>query len=205
MNEATATAIPVTLFFDYNCPFCYVASHRLERLGQRHALEILWRFLEIHPENPAKGKPLSELDYPPQQWRQMCAQLQGMLEEEGLPWGGRTFTTNTRKAILLAQLVLLMHPGRFMALHHALFHAYFADCRNIGDETVLRELAREHGVEDAMRVAWDTPKAMKVLLSHVEAAQELELTGVPTLVVAGRPFTGAASMDILDQALRERA
>jgi len=197
-------AIPVTLFFDYNCPFCYVASHRLERLQQRFNLDVLWRFVEIHPDNPAAGKPLAELGYDPARWRSMMDSLQAMVDEEGLPWGGRDFTTNTRQAILLAQMTLLMRPRAFPPLHRALLHAYFAQCRNIGDQAVLRELAREHGLEDVLEQAWTSSKATEVLLGHVEAARELGLSGVPTLVVANRPFSGAVSMEVLEQALLQQ-
>lgn len=204
MTETTTTAgIPVTLYFDYNCPFCYVASHRLERLKECYPLDILWRFVEIHPENPATGRSVHELGYDPAQWQAMTDNLERMVKEDGLAWTPRTFTTNTRQALLLAQMTLLMYPDRFPALHRQLFHAYFAEGRNIGDETVLRELADELGLQEVLPQAWETPQAIQLLLSHVEAAQELGLTGVPTLVVAKRPFSGAVSMDILEQALRE--
>lgn len=204
MSELIKTpGIPVTLFFDYNCPFCYVASHRLERLNERRPLDILWRFVEIHPENPASGKPLSELGYDPERWNSMMNSLQRMLEEENLPWHERSFTTNTRQAMLLAQMTQIIYPDRFLPLHRALFHAYFAEGRNIGDQSVLRELATAHGLEDVLPEAWESPQAIQVLLSHVEAAQQLGLTGVPTLVVAKRPFSGAVSTEILEQALSE--
>ncbi|MEX0730018.1 MAG: DsbA family protein [Aquisalimonadaceae bacterium] len=204
MDRQTTPRVPVTLFFDYNCPFCYVASYRLERLNQRYDMDILWRFVEIHPENPAAGKPLADLGYDPARWQVMMENLRRMVEEDGLPWGDRTFTTNTRQAILLAQMTSIMHPEKFLPLHRAIFHAYFADGRNIGDELVLRDLAAEHGLEDVLPHAWESPQAIKVLLSHVEAAQQLGLTGVPTLVVANRPFSGAVSMEILEQALQEQ-
>ncbi len=203
MIDKRKPGIPVSFYFDYNCPFCYVASGRLLALKQRHDLDILWRFVEIHPGNDARGQPLDTLGYDTAQWAQMTRNLEGMIAEDGLPWVPRMFTTNTRKAILLAQTVLLRHPDAFPGLHQALFHAYFAEGRNIGDEGELREIAGAHGVDALLETAWNTPAAMQVLLSHVEEAQRMGLTGVPTIVVSKRAFPGAISVDLLEQALEE--
>ncbi|WP_290652808.1 DsbA family protein [Aquisalimonas sp.] len=197
--------IAVTLFFDYNCPFCYVASHRLERLQDRYNLDILWRFVEIHPGNPAVGQPLSALGYADEHWQRLTQALDEMVSHDRLPWQPRQFTTNTRRALLLAQTVQLYRRGCFLPLHRALFHAYFAQGRNIGDDRVLEALAREHGVDDLVEAAWATAEPLEVFLSHVQAAQELELTGVPALVVSGRAFHGVVSMEILEQALGRAA
>ncbi|MCC5811999.1 MAG: DsbA family protein [Ectothiorhodospiraceae bacterium] len=197
--------IPVSFYFDYNCPFCYVASHRLLSLRQRHDLDILWRFVEIHPGNDPRGQPLESLGYDQAQWRQMMENVEAMVTEDGLPWVPRMFTTNTRKAILLAQTVLLQKAAAFPAFHQALFHAYFAQGRNLGDEGELRAIAAEHGVEHYTETAWNTPAAMQVLLSHVEEAQRIGLSGVPTVVVSRRAFPGAVSVNLLEQALEEAA
>lgn len=197
------TPVPVSFFFDYACPFCYVGSARLQRLASNYALDISWRFIEIHPENPPEGKPIDQLGYDPDQWRAMMSNLRGMLAEDGLPFAERNFTTNTRGALVLSQAVLSQRPARFQTFHNALFHAYFADRMNIGDPDVLRALATDHGVGDLVDSAWNSGEYLARLLDHVEAARDLGLTGVPTLVVAGRPFVGAVSVDTLAHALAD--
>lgn len=196
--------IPVSLFFDYICPFCYVGSVRLERLAERYPLAIRWRFIEIHPDNPSRGRPLSELGYSPAQWAQMNAALRQMVEEDAIPMASeRSFTTNSRRALLIAQATLDRRPERFLDLHRAIFRAYFVDSRNIGDPEVMTALARDCGVEDLLEAAWSGPEYYAKLLKHVEAAQRLGLTGVPALKVGARVFTGAVSMETLELALRQ--
>lgn len=193
--------IPVQFYFDYICPFCYIGSERLDRVVARYPIAVHYRFVEIHPDSPPEGRPLSELGYPPEQWRQMTQTLQAMAAEDGLPLAERTFTTNSRRAILLAQTVLDRRPESFHALHRALLHAYFADGLNLGDPGVLRELAARHGVADLLPTAWQTAEPMTRFLEHVEAARRLGLTGVPTLVVGKRAFPGAISVATLEAAL----
>ncbi|WP_440995498.1 DsbA family oxidoreductase [Arhodomonas sp. SL1] len=192
--------VPVGFYFDYVCPFCYVASHRLRRITREYPVAVCYRFVEIHPDNPVTGRPLSELGYPPAQWARMQAALEQMVAEEGLPLAERSFTTNTRQALLLARRALQQRPGRFLALHDALFHAFFAERRNIGDPAVLTALAAEHGVADLLPEA-DDPAALAGLLEDVEMAQTVGLTGVPTLQVGERVFPGAVSTETLVAAL----
>lgn len=203
MAEHEDVRVPVALYFDYICPFCYVADARLSRVRERYPLAVQYRFIEIHPDNPPEGRPVEELGYPPAQRQAMNENLQRMVAEEDLPFAERTFTTNSRRALLLAQAVFEERPEAFLALHRALFHAYFAEQRNIGDPAVLRALAEEHGVTDLAERAWTEQRFLARLLEHVEAAQKLGLTGVPTLVVDDRPFTGAVSVETLEQALEQ--
>ncbi len=201
MSETSPGTVPLTLFADYNCPFCYVATHRLKELGHRHDLDILWRFLELHPDTPASGRALSQAET----MTHRDDTLLGMIHDDGLPWRPRTFSVNTRRALLLAQAVQLYRRDAFLDLHLALFHAVFGEARNLGEPDVVRAVAQAHGVGDLVEMAWGTPEPVELFLSHVEAAQELEITSIPALVVSGRVFPGAASMEILEQALRHAA
>jgi predicted DsbA family dithiol-disulfide isomerase len=191
--------IPVSLFFDYNCPYCYVASSRLQRLQERHNLDVLWRFIETRPGIPASGESAAPEQAAPD------ARLQALIEEDGLPWQPRHFLANTRRAILFAQAAVLQRPHAFPALHQRLFQASFAEGRNIGDMQELRQIARNLDMEDILHTAWETPAAVRVVLSHVEEAQRRGLTDVPTVVVAERAFPGVVSVDLLEQALQKHA
>lgn len=193
--------VPVEFFFDYNCPFCYVGSERLDRVAARYPVAIHYRFIEIHPGNPATGQPVAALGYPPAQRQRMDEALDAMVRQDRLPFAERRITTNSRRALLLAQAVLDERPQCFRAFHRGLFRRYFADGTNIGDPEVLQGLAREHGVDDLAERAWETPHYLERLLEHVEAARSRGLTGVPTLVVGDRPFAGAVSVATLEQAL----
>jgi len=205
VNDAgagTGERIPVEFYFDYICPFCYVGWHRLARAVERYPVAVHYRFAEIHPDNPATGRPLSALGYPPEQWQAMTRNLEAMARADGLPLASRDFTTNSRSALLLAQTVLDRRPEAFLDLHAGIFRAYFVERRNIGDTAVLQDLAQMHGVADLTTTAWERQAPLQRLLEHVEAARRIGLSGVPTLVVGQRAFPGAVSVDTLVSALQ---
>lgn len=203
-NPGPAARVPLEFYFDYICPFCYAASHRLEGIAARHPLAVTYRFLEIHPDTPPEGRPLSELGYPPEQWERIAANSEAMIRQLGLPYRPRSFTTNSRRALLLGRTVFRHSPARFPPLHRALLHAYFADGRNIGDPEVLKEIAAHEQVADLLPAAWEERTALEGLLEDTEAAREAGVSGVPALAIGGRTFPGADALDILEQALERQ-
>ena len=80
-----------------------MGERRLVRLSEEFDVHVERRFLEIHPETPAEGRPVSELGYPPEQWARMMENLERMGKAEGIVFSERTFTTNSHKALLLAE------------------------------------------------------------------------------------------------------
>ena len=77
-TDSPKPRLSVTVFSDYICPFCYVGDARLDQLRSGYDLDVNWCFFEIHPDNPAEGKPVEELGYPPEQWQRMMANLEQM-------------------------------------------------------------------------------------------------------------------------------
>ena len=70
---------------------------------------------------------------------EMYRQMKERMEAEGLPYGKRTHTYNSRKAQELGKWADTQDNGD--ALHDALYRAYFVDTKNIGDIDVLVEIA----------------------------------------------------------------
>ncbi len=190
----------VIVFSDFICPFCYIGYLRLRRLLEDYELEVDWRFLEIHPDNPPEGRPVSELGYPPQQWAQMMSNLQSMAAEEGVELAERSFTTNSHRALLLAEAVKSTLPNRFDRLNRRLFEAYFLEQRNIGNPAVLRALALETGVpESAIEQAWTDSRHAETLQRNLRDAARLGINGTPTFVINHRIAAGAVPVSVLRQ------
>ena len=197
-------SLKVTVFSDYICPFCYVGDARLDALRDEYDLEVEWNWFEIHPDNPAEGKPVSELGYDPQRWAQMMASLEAMAEREGLPLAKRTFTTNSHKALLLAEAVKALDLDVFERLHKRLFDAYFRQARNIGDEKVLRDIADECEIpEDVVEQAWNSQELEHVLKAQNVRSAQLGISGVPAYIIGRYLVPGAVPVEVLRQAARE--
>lgn len=162
------------------------------------------RFLEIHPETPAGGRPVSELGYPPDRWARMMENLEGMGKAEGIVFSERAFTTNSHKALLLAEAAKEEGSRAFEALNEGLFHAYFTEGRNIGDPRVLREVAQAAGIPAGrLEQAWSDAVYEERLSRDREAAAQIGVTGIPTFIVDGRwILEGAVPVEMLLEAAK---
>jgi len=130
----------------------------------------------------------------------MYARMKRLMDEEGLPYGRRTHTYNSRLAQELGKWADTQPGGE--ALHDALYRAYFVDARNIGDSEVLVELAQSVGLpaEEARAVL-----AERRFKDAVDAdwakSHQYGVTGVPTFVADPYGVVGAQPYEVLEQLL----
>ena len=182
-----------------------MGERRLALLGEEYDVRVERRFLEIHPETPAEGRPVSELGYPPEQWARMMENLERMGKAEGIVFSDRTFTTNSHKALLLAEAAKEEGSAVFEALNEGLFRAYFTEGRNIGDPEVLRDVAQAAGVPAGRLVqAWSDAAYEERLARDREAAAQIGITGIPTFIVDGRwILEGAVPVEMLREVAKK--
>ena len=193
--------IQVTVFSDYICPFCYLGHHRLMRLRDSYDLKINWCFLEIHPENSAEGEPVSNLDYASDYWDELMGKLKHLAEQENIPLAEHTFTTNSRDALLLAEACKQFGRETFYRLHEKLFSAFFVDNKNIGDRKILREIARDCGIDDeVIESAWIDLKYPQRLADNFQHARKYQIKSVPSFVFGERILTGVVDEVIMREA-----
>lgn len=196
--------LKVNVFSDYICPFCYVGHHRLMRLANSYDLKINWCFLEIHPENSATGDPIESLSYTAEQRSRLMTNLKRVAAEENIPLSELRFTTNSKDALLLGEAAKSHGRDIFYKLHEALFNAFFVDSKNIGDRTILREIANQCGLSDSdIDNAWNNPAHQQRLLQNFNTARKYEIQNVPSFVIGDRVLTGVVNEDVLRAAAEE--
>jgi predicted DsbA family dithiol-disulfide isomerase len=134
--------------------------------------------------------------------------LKAVAEAEGLPMadlGGPRVRANTFAAHRL-QTAALAEAGEAVqqALADALFHACWAEARDVGDHDVLAEAAAAAGLGEARaREILAAEDYTGEVRAEERAARDLGITAVPTFIVDGRyAVTGAQSPETLAQAVR---
>jgi len=126
------------------------------------------------------------------------ARLRALMDAEGLPYGRRTHTYNSRLAQEVAKWAETKPGGD--AVHDALFRAYFVDGRNIGDSAVLMDVARSVGLPaDEAAEALSERRYRTAVDADWAKSREYGVTGVPTFVSGGRGVVGAQPYEVLVQ------
>lgn len=121
-------------------------------------------------------------------------QMKGLMEQEGLPYGERTHTYNSRLAQEIGAWADTQEGGDVM--HDALYRAYFVDTKNIGDPDVLLEIVEANGlsVNEARKVL-EERTFKDVVDEDWSKSHQYGVTGVPTFVAAGHGVVGAQPYD----------
>jgi predicted DsbA family dithiol-disulfide isomerase len=168
-------------------------------LKATYGIEVRFRHFPLHPDTPDEGLTLQELfagrniDIPAAQRRMV-----GLMEQEGLPYGKRTHTFNSRLAQELATWAETQPGGS--AIHDALFRAYFVDGQNLASKAVLLSVVKRIGlsIEDATDVLADR-KFRERVDADWALSRQYQITGVPTFVADGRGVSGAQPYEVLEQ------
>src|SRR3954451_14217993 len=130
----------------------------------------------------------------------MYQRMKGLMDTEGLPYGRRTHTYNSRLAQELGKWADTQSGGE--AIHDALYRAYFVDARNIGDPEVLVDIAQSVGLpaEEARAVLTER-RFQDAVDADWGKSRQWGVTGVPTFVAARYGVVGAQPYEILEQLL----
>lgn len=153
----------------------------------------------MHPEIPVEGITLEELfrdRYVDVQ--SLKARLQQVAQDEGLPFGNRSMTYNTRLAQETAKWAESQGLGE--AFHMAVFRAYFADGTNIGDVSELVRLAVSVGLPAAQAEKITRSRSYgESVEKDWSRAGQLGIMAVPTFVLGGQTMVGAQAYPVLKE------
>jgi len=182
---------------------------RIEKLIQEHNVTVKWVHFPLHPDTPEKGRSLEDLfagrGY---DIAKMQQEMSARMSAEGLPYGNRTHTYNSRLAQELGCWADTQPDGaRF---HDAVFRAYFVDGRDVGDRDTLVDIAQSVGLSaTAAAEVIDNRTYKEAVNADWEKSRALGVTGVPTYVAGGYGVVGAqpyeALVSLVDQVRKENA
>jgi predicted DsbA family dithiol-disulfide isomerase len=126
--------------------------------------------------------------------------MQGLMATEGLPYGERTHTYNSRLAQELGKWADTQEQGA--AFHDAMFQAYFVEARNIGDIDTLVQIAERVGLPASEARDVLTERRFKAAVdADWQRSQAFGITGVPTFVANGHGVVGAQPYEVLERLL----
>jgi len=172
---------------------------RIEKLRTEHNVKIEWVHFPLHPETPVEGRSLADLFAGRGVDRKaMHAQMKARMDAEGLPYGERTMTYNSRLAQEVGKWADTQPGGE--AIHDAMFRAYFVEARNIGDPAVILEIVKQAGLSvDGAREVIEKRTFKDAVDEDWALSRQLGVTGVPTFVAGRYGVVGAQPYETLER------
>lgn len=216
--------LSIDIWSDVMCPWCLVGwgnlSQALEQLKGEIETDIRWHAFELNPDMPEDGeertahiarkygRSLEQSREVQEQMREAAKAAGVSLDYHGDEPEPDAMMWNTFDAHRLLTWVLEEHgPELQTRLKLALFEAHFNHRRRIGERQVLLDVIEEIGLdcESAGVALGDETLARKTRVEE-RAAMEMNITGVPAMIVEGRfMIPGAQPPEAYVNALRRVA
>ena len=190
----------VEFWFDFSCPYAYVASTRIEALARRVGAELDARPMLLGGVFRARGTPqnLSATLNPAKALHNMH-DMRRQAQQAGVPLvmpPGHPLRTVEALRCLLAV------GAPFMPLAHRFYRAYWAEGRDIGQGEVVAAILREAGLDAAAVRERAASEAIKEeLRRRTDEAVARGIFGVPSCFVGDEMFWGQDRLDMVEAAL----
>jgi len=176
---------------------------RIDNIQKKYNVAIQFVQFPLHPETPEEGRTLESLfNASPSDIAQKNQHMKGLMEQEGLPYGQRTHTYNSRKAQELAKWADTQPGGS--KIHDALFRAYFVDGNNVADTAVLLAVCEKLGLDvNAAAGVISGGDYKEQVDADWKKSRDYGVTGVPTYVVAQNGIVGAQPFEAIEQLVKD--
>jgi predicted DsbA family dithiol-disulfide isomerase len=128
--------------------------------------------------------------------------MKTLMDAEGLPYGRRTHTYNSRLAQELGKWADTTPGGA--AIHDRLYKAYFVEAKNLADIDLLVDIAASVGLPpDKARAVLVERRFKDAIDADWEKSRRYGVTGVPTFVAARYGVVGAQPYEALEQLIQQ--
>lgn len=169
----------------------------MDKLRNDFDLEIKYKPFFLHPEIPEGGLPIEQFYGGNRAYfAQVKDHFKKMANDVGLPVDEITIIANTKLALMLGEYA--QEQGRHEAYHRAVFHAYWAEGKNIGEWDVLSEIMAEL---DLTLTAGDMAARFHELSHAVDtqfnSAKMVGINAIPTFVIGEQRIVGAQPYEVL--------
>ena len=192
--------LQIDIVSDVVCPWCAIGYSQLaEALKQTNTPhEIHWHPFELNPNTPVEGRNyrdhiMGKYGTTAEDVKESRARMTAAGAEVGFNFqftdDFRTYNTfNTHQLLHWAD-----EQGRMHDLKQALFVAHFVDNRNVGDSTVLADIAADIGLDRAEALAViEDQRFANVVRESVQHSKQQGIQSVPSVIFNGRHLVSGA-------------
>ncbi|HWI15565.1 MAG TPA: 2-hydroxychromene-2-carboxylate isomerase [Burkholderiales bacterium] len=186
-------------YFDFSSPYGYFAATRIDALAARHGRDTVWHPILLGIVfKQTGGQPLPSI---PIKGTYALRDIERTARWFGLPYRAPSRfpvsgTAASRAYYWIAQSDVA--AAKRFAL--AVFHAYFAEDRDISSPEVVADVAAALGIDRAPLLDGVGSAPIKdKLREEVEAAMALGVFGSPYVIADGEPFWGSDRLDQLER------
>ena len=192
----------IIVYSDYICPFCYVGFYRIKKLNEEFDFEVEWRSFELHPETPKSGVLVDDLPFAKEYLEMVMINVKRLADEVGIKFTFSGKLPNSRLALFVSEFARKM--GKFNEFHELIFDTYWKDGKDIGDLTLLLDLAGSIGLDKNELLDYiESGEPLNILKKTHSELGNIRITGVPTFIIGDRVIVGAQPYEVFQKVIAE--
>ena len=190
---------PIDFYFDFSSPYGYFASAKIEALAAKYGRSAVWRPILLGAVFKITGQqPLPTI---PLKGSYASHDLARSARLFGVPYKmPEKFPVSGTAPSRAFYWVSDRDPALAKQLAQALYHAYFAEGRDISSPEITANVAARLGLEkDQVLQALNDPAVKERLKTEVDAAIERGVFGSPFFIIDKEPFWGSDRLDQVER------
>ena len=190
----------VEFYFDFGSPYSYLAYKALPAIAAAHGAQIVWRPMLLGGVFKATGNH-SPAEIPAKsKW--MHQDMQRWAARYGAVFRFNPHFPINTLLLMRGATGMQMRGPDFHKYMDAVFHAMWAEPRNLGEPAALAAVLRRAGLDADVFLALAYDAAVKEQLKkHTEEAVARGVFGAPTFFVGEEMFWGQDRLDFVAAAL----
>ena len=197
----------VAIVSDTICPWCYIGKRRFERAhaGRPTDLAVEWRPFQLNPDMPAEGVDRRRYMVAKFGSEERVSEIFGAIEQAGAAEGIEfVFDRIARTPNTVGSHRLIAFAGRHGVqdqVVETLFHRYFEQGEDIGDDAVLAAAGADGGLDEGeVNRFLAGNDGIDEVRRESEAASRMGISGVPCFIFEGRyAVSGAQPPDVFER------
>jgi len=210
----SASALPIDVFSDVVCPWCFIGKRRLEKalaLVPEIPVTVNWRPYFLNPWVPPEG--MSREDYlttkfgSVDRYKSIAQRVAAAAASEGLTYALDKIARqpNTRDCHRL--ILWAGEQSASAAMKQRLMDLYFTEGADLSDREVLAQAAGDCGMDRAQVREWlASDKDIERVEAEATAAKNAGIEGVPCFIFGGvLAVSGAQEPAYIADAIRRAA
>jgi 2-hydroxychromene-2-carboxylate isomerase len=171
----------VEFFYDFSCPYAYLAHTQIEALCTAEGAELVWKPFLLGGVFKAVG--FTGASMGPAKAKNNLRDMHRWADHFGVPL--RMPPTHPNRTVLALRAALAAGDA-LAAASKAIYRAYWVDARDVSDGGVLRAALDGAGLDGAALIAGADTDAIKAdLRARTDEAIAADVFGAPTFLVSG--------------------
>jgi len=189
-------------YFDFSSPYGYIAAHRIEAIGQKHAREVVWKpfllgaMFQVNGQGPLKDQALK--------WEYSSHDLERNARRYGVKWSlPEPFPIATQAAGRAFYWIQEQDNEAAKTFAMDVYREYFSNGKDIRSKQLIADISGKIGMNKTACLSAIVDGVYKEKLKAVTSdAIARNVCGSPFVFVDNEPFWGNDRLDMVDEWLK---